>query len=86
MVAAGFRGRSNIIWFYAHDNKYRVLCLMLSCPFKMVRMREGYDALPQKYADNALTCAGIEDGNIGELVQLIELDVSLSLFTIVIYL
>lgn len=33
-----------------------------------------------------LTCAGIEDGNIGELVQLIELDVSLSLFTVVIYL
>lgn len=33
-----------------------------------------------------LTCTGIEDGNIGELVQLIELDVSLSLFTIMIYL
>lgn len=33
-----------------------------------------------------LTCAGIEDGNIGELVQLVELDVSLSLFTVMIYL
>lgn len=33
-----------------------------------------------------LTCAGIKDGNIGELVQLVELDVSLPLFTVMIYL
>lgn len=37
-------------------------------------------------ATKTLTCAGIEDGNIGKLVQLIKLDVSLSLFTIMIYL
>lgn len=32
------------------------------------------------------TCAGVKDGNIGKLVQLVELDVSLSFFTIMIYL
>lgn len=36
--------------------------------------------------DLPLTCSGIKDGNIGELVELIELDVSLSLLTIMIYL
>lgn len=33
-----------------------------------------------------LTSARIKDGDIGELIQLIELDVPLSLFTIMIYL
>lgn len=33
-----------------------------------------------------LTCAGVKDGNIGKLIQFIELNVSLSLFTIMIYL
>lgn len=33
-----------------------------------------------------LTSARIKDGNIGELIQLIELDVPLTLFTIMIYL
>lgn len=33
-----------------------------------------------------LTSAGIEDGDVGELVQLVELNISLSLFAIMIYL
>lgn len=57
----------------------------LQCALMLRPLCENYyksSMLP--VTSTSLTCAGIKDGNVGKLVQLIKLDVPLSLFTIVI--
>lgn len=80
------------LYGYRHDNacsshlipSLSITSQHYSLVFYMLCRRDTLLPLPQ--FTGTRTCAGIEDGNIGKLVQLIELDVSLSLFTVMIYL